>query len=383
MIGGLRARIAWSAIIISVFAAMVAAFAPDYVYSLRDHFFIASLNPAEKMQLANLLDTSGQCSPAVYAFKMNHGFGPWRLNYGWALGGLIALTAAGCAGFALISAGKIAAPIEALAASARKVAQGDRGSPADISNGSPLEIAALHRYCSEMVKALSDADNDVRFRSSAIAHELRTPLAVLRGRLIGVQSGIFTMDEPLLEGLLRQVGLVDQLVADLNLLASPLGIDMHLDLEKVELAPLVASIVQTLQHDAAQHGGKLLLDTSPVVMLIDPARIERALVNLVNNAIRYAPGSEISVSVRRVADQVVLTVRDSGPGWPSNDPQSFAAPFVRGEESRSRLSGGSGLGLAIVDAIARAHGGSLKLSAAEGGGAMAQIILPIDGRDQD
>jgi two-component system sensor histidine kinase AdeS len=191
------------------------------------------------------------------------------------------------------------------------------------------------------------------------------------------------MDEPLLESLLRQVGLVDQLVADLNLLASPLGLDMHLDLEKVELAPLVASMVKTLQHDAAQHGGKLLLDTSPIVALVDPARIERALVNLVNNAIRYAPGCEISVSVRRAADQVVLTVRDRGPGWPSDDPQSFAAPFVRGDESRSRLSGGSGLGLAIVNAIARAHGGSLKLSAAEGGGAMAQIILPIDGKDQD
>ena len=379
MIMGLRARIALSAILMSVIAALVAAFAPDYVFSLRDQLFMASLAPAEKMQLGRLLETSGPCSPLVYDFKMDHGFAPWRLNYGWALGGLIGLTAICCAGFAVISAGRIAAPIEAIASSARKIATGDRHAPAPIGRGVPMEIAALHRDFTAMTNALSAADNDVRMRSAAIAHELRTPLSVLRGRLIGVQSGVFPLDATLLNGLLRQIGLVDQLVADLNMLASPLGIDMQLDLEPVAMDRLAASVIETLQHDAAVQGNTLKLVATPIVAQVDPGRIERALVNLVANAIRYAPGSEIQVSVRSAADQILLSVLDTGPGWPSDDPQSFAAAFVRGDQSRSRQSGGSGLGLAIVTAIARAHGGSLRLSAAQGGGALAEIIIPIGG----
>jgi len=376
---GLRARIALSAILISVLAALVAALVPDYVYSLRDQLFMASLAPADKMQLGRLLETYGQCSPLVYDFKMDHGFAPWRLNYSWALGGLIGLTAICCAGFAVISAGRIAAPIEAIASSARKIATGDRNAPVPIGRGIPLEIAALHRDFTAMTNALSAADNDVRMRSAAIAHELRTPLSVLRGRLIGVQSGVFTLDSTLLKGLLRQFGLVDQLVADLNMLASPLAIEMQLDLEPVAVDRLAASVIETLQPDADEQGNTLTLVATPIVAQVDTGRIERALVNLVANAIRYAPGGEIQVSVRAVAGQVLLSVRDSGPGWPSDDPQSFAAAFVRGDESRSRQSGGSGLGLAIVNAIARAHGGSLRLSAAQSGGALAEIIIPLGG----
>lgn len=383
MMHGLRARIALSAIIVSVVAALVAAFVPDYVYGLRDQLFMASLAPADQMHLARLLETSGPCSSLVYAFKMDHGFAPWRLNYGWALGGLIVLTAISCAGFAVVSAGRIAAPIEALTSSARKIAAGERQGPAAIGRRAPREIAALHRDFTAMTRALSAADNDVQMRSAAIAHELRTPLSVLRGRLIGVKSGVFALDEALLDSLLRQIGLVDQLVADLNLLASPLGTDMHLDRAPVALDGLAASVVETLQHDAAERGGKLLLDATLIVARVDPGRIERALVNLVANAIRYAPGTDIQVSVCRAADQIILAVRDNGHGWPSDDPQSLAAAFARGDESRSRQSGGSGLGLAIVSAIARAHGGSLRLSAADGGGALAEIIIPVGGAGED
>ena len=137
-----------------------------------------------------------------------------------------------------------------------------------------------------------------------------------------------------------------------------------------------------MQPDADEQGNTLTLVATPIVAQVDPGRIERALVNLVANAIRYAPGGEIQVSVRAVAGQVLMSVRDSGPGWPSDDPQSFAAAFVRGDESRSRQSGGSGLGLAIVNAIACAHGGSLRLSAGQGGGALAEIIIPLGGEGQ-
>lgn len=372
----LRSRIALSAVVISVVAALIAAFAPDLLYGVRDQLFLGSLAPADRGELARMLDTLGECAPQVYAFKIEHGFEKWRFNYGWALAALIAVTALGGGWFALASAGRIAAPIEALAASARAIAAGGRQPPPQPPSGAPREIRALHGDFSAMTEALKAADDDLRLRSAAIAHELRTPLSVLRGRLIGVQSGVFEPDDRLLTSMLRQVTLVDQLVADLNLLASARGAAMSLDREAVALVDLAAAVVEALQPSAAAAEAVLRLKADEVLANIDPARIERAVTNLVENAIRYAPGATITVSVRRSGEQAVVTVEDDGPGWPVDDPQSLAEAFVRGESSRSRETGGAGLGLAIVDAVARAHGGSLRLRSANGRGAVSELLLP-------
>jgi signal transduction histidine kinase len=373
----LRQRIALSAVVISILAALIAAFVPELLVRMRDELFLNSLAASDRAALTGLLETLGKCAPQVGAFKLERGFANWRLNYEWALALLIALTALGGGWFALLLAGRIAAPIEALAASARAIAAGGRESPPPPPRDAPREIEALHRDFSAMTDALKAADDDVRLRSAAIAHELRTPLSVLRGRLIGVQSGVFDADDRLLSGLLRQVGLIDQLVADLNLLASARGVAMTLDRRPVALGELAAAVLDALQPDAASASVTLRMESNPVEVDVDPARIERAITNLVANAIRYAPGSTVTLSVRRSGEHAVVRVEDDGPGWPVENPQALMEAFVRGETSRSRDTGGAGLGLAIVDAVARAHGGSLKLSRAVRRGAVAELFLPL------
>ena len=378
MTTSLGARIALSAIVISVVAALVAAFVPDYIYLIRDKLFLASLSAPDQQTLSRLLADHGQCSPQVQNFKLAHGFAPWRLNYNWALGALIALTAAICGALAIGSAQRIARPIAALADCARAVARGGREPPPPLSSSAPREIATLHRDFTTMVAALDAADNDVRLRSAAIAHELRTPLAVLRGRLIGAQAGVFAFDAAMLESLLRQITLVDQLVADLNLLAARQQGELRLEIEDVRLDQTARAVIEALRPEAEAGGATLIPEVAAITTRADPARIERALLNLVSNAIRYAPGSTIRLSVGSSGGRIVLAVSDTGPGWPVADPQALAGAFVRGDESRSRQSGGSGLGLAIVEAVARAHGGELQLSANQPRGARAEMILPAD-----
>ena len=104
-----------------------------------------------------------------------------------------------------------------------------------------------------------------------------------------------------------------------------------------------------------------------------PLAISRAVSNLVDNAIRYAPGP-IEIQAHEGAGRVVIEVLDRGPGVPASEAERLKRPFTRLDESRGGL-GGAGLGLAIVDRIARAHGGSLELDAREGGGLAARLEL--------
>jgi two-component system, OmpR family, sensor histidine kinase AdeS len=374
----LRLRIALSAVAISVSAALVAAFAPDVVYALRDRLFLSSLAPADQLAYRQMVDAMGTCSPSVYAFKIDHGFEAWQLNYGWALGLLVAATAAVGAWFAFASAGRIARPIEALTAGARRVAAGDRAPPPPPGPGAPGEIVALHQDFAAMTTALAAADNDIRMRSAAIAHELRTPLTVIRGRLVGVETGLFEVDERLIASLLRQVALVDQLVADLGLLAMPQGQGMVLDRQSTDIGALAADVVETLGPLAKNAGCRLVLDHQQTLAPVDGGRIERAISNLVENAIRYAPASTITLAVRRQGAEVLVRVSDTGGGWPVADPATLLVAFVRGETSRSRATGGAGLGLAIVAAVVEAHGGTLQLTTDTGGGAAVEIRLRAD-----
>jgi two-component system, OmpR family, sensor histidine kinase AdeS len=275
----LSSRIAVSAIIVSVVAAMVAAFVPGYVYQLRDQLFLSSLPESDQQTLEQLLSAHGQCSPLVHAFKTAHGFEPWQINYEWALGALIFLTAACCGAIAIASARRIARPIASLADNARSIALGARDLPHPLLGGMPHEIVTLHRDFSTMVTALDAADQDIRLRSAAIAHELRTPLAVMRGRLVGVQEGVFSVDQTVFDSLMRQITLIDQLVTDLNLLASGKDSELNLQSGPVQLDSIANAVIEALLPKAKETGTALLAQLEPVTVMADAARIERALLN--------------------------------------------------------------------------------------------------------
>jgi len=125
-------------------------------------------------------------------------------------------------------------------------------------------------------------------------------------------------------------------------------------------------------------GVSLALDSGESVFVeADPGRLRRALLNILRNLIRYAPGAPATIKVFADGVDAVLRCTDYGPGWPPGDPRALAEPFARGDESRSRQTGGSGLGLSIVQATVTAYGGVLNLRRGAEGGAIVEIRLPL------
>jgi two-component system sensor histidine kinase AdeS len=367
-------RIALGAVALSLAAAVMAAFVPDLVYTVRDALFVASLSAEDQASLKALTGTAGQCSPLVRDFKLDRGFAAWEINYHLALAVLIAITAIIGGLLAQRLGASIAQPIEALADFARKTGSGERELPEPLNRSAADEVKTLHRELTRMTDALRTADADLKFRSSAIAHDLRTPLTIMRGRLVGLQSGVFQLDDQLVAALLRQVGIVEELVGDLDLLTSSKAMILHSESTRID--ELVRHVVDAQGEELREGRIDVLIDTVPVTAMVDGNKLSRAISNLLDNAVRYAPGSRLHIQASADPGGVCLRVADDGPGWPDQKPAALLDPFTRGETSRSRETGGAGLGLAIVHAIILAHGGSITLSRNGRSGAAIDIRIP-------
>jgi signal transduction histidine kinase len=207
------------------------------------------------------------------------------------------------------------------------------------------------------------------------SHELRTPLASLRTELELALRRDRSREE--LEAALRSAAeeteRLSQLAEDLLVLAR--AHDGHLPVrrERLSAAEVLAGVHERYARRAQQAGRALEVRTAPDAMLTaDRLRVEQALGNLVENALRHGEG-RILLEAVSVDGRIELHVKDEGSGFPSGFVDDAFEPFTRGDESRS--SQGAGLGLAIVDVIARAHGGSAH--AANGrGGADVWLALP-------
>lgn len=147
-----------------------------------------------------------------------------------------------------------------------------------------------------------------------------------------------------------------------------------LDEELIELGEWVTTEVA----DLGRNGVPVTLSglpSTPIEILADRVALKRILGNLVDNAIKY--GQRAEVTLVRTGQAGVLVVRDDGPGIPADMRGLLLEPFTRGEPSRARQTGGAGLGLAIVQTLARAHGGTIEIGDAPGGGAEVRVSLPL------
>lgn len=201
---------------------------------------------------------------------------------------------------------------------------------------------------------------------AAVSHDLKTPVTRLRLR------AELTPDPVLRDAILRDVDDMQQLIDDAldflsgNAVEEPVG--------PVDLVALVERVV-----DDFAHTGQVTLD-APDALRFDarPRALQRALRNLVDNALKYGGNAHVVLAAN--PDGVVITVEDDGPGIPEDALESVFEPFRRLEASRSRETGGTGLGLAIVRQVARIHGGEARLANRGGGGLRAEIRLPAKGR---
>jgi signal transduction histidine kinase len=374
----LRSQITVLVVAISIFAALVAAYAPHYVYVARDYFFAQSLSVPARVQLETMIETEGKCSPKVERYKNSLGAKQWQINYEWALFALIAFSAGAGGILASKLAGSIVAPIRALSDAARDIA-GQRQVRAPLPH--PVrsdEVRALVDNFSQMRDALARSDEDLRLRSEGIAHELRTPLAVLRARLISIQAQVLEPDARSIEAMLRQVILMDRISEDLRLLCDTQAQWLTLERAPVRVDELVHAALDSFQTiDNAADVNIKFKQMDAVIANVDAQRLERSIGNLLENAVRHAQCRTVQVSLTLHQSTFEICVEDDGLGWPLADPDELKRAFVTGLSAQSARSRSTGLGLAIVDAIARAHGGQMRLEKSDLGGARVVLQLPV------
>jgi signal transduction histidine kinase len=216
----------------------------------------------------------------------------------------------------------------------------------------------------------------------AIAHDLHTPLFVLRGYLQGLENGVVTSPEKVAAYCAEcraRVDALSRLVADLFAYTKVEYLDQIVQRELLDLRSLLAHTLAGFQPLAAQKRLALTLagPDAPCPVEGDGHLLTRAVENLLDNALRHTPeGGEISVRWGMEDGQVVVQVMDTGPGISPADLPHLFTPFYRGEASRNRQTGGAGLGLAIARRILQAHGGDLTPANRPTGGAAFTATLP-------
>jgi signal transduction histidine kinase len=224
-----------------------------------------------------------------------------------------------------------------------------------------------------MAERLQDADRIRRNLMTDIAHELRTPVTILQGRLEGIIDGVYEADERHLAELVDETRVLSRLIEDVRTLALSDAGALPLDKEPVDIAALVRDIVRSMQA-AADRASVSISVTAPTdagSVNADPVRLREVLTNLLSNSLRHTPpGQTVSVSIEGRADCVALSVADTGEGIPQDQVAHIFDRFYKGSQSR-----GSGLGLAIAKSIVTAHGGAIEASSQPGFGTVITFSI--------
>jgi signal transduction histidine kinase len=268
-------------------------------------------------------------------------------------------------------------PLRKLKTAAQGIAGGDLSQRVDIK--SKDEIGALGRTFNEMAENLSRAERLRRNMVADIAHELRTPLSVMRGNLEAILDGVFEPSRENVAAIHREAILLSRLVDDLQELALAEAGQLRIEMEPSSMASLIERVAASATARAAKEGVSIVTDTAGDLPLVnmDHQRIGQVLSNLVDNALRYSPdGGTITIKAERAADAVRVDVVDQGPGLDSTELSLVFERFYRGDKARSRTTGGVGLGLAVVKQLVEAHNGRVWAESAEGQGATFSFNLP-------
>ena len=214
-----------------------------------------------------------------------------------------------------------------------------------------------------------------------VSHELRTPLSLIKGYVETLLDGARNdpaIAERFLKIIERNTQRLDLLIQDLLTISALESGRMKLNLQPVELRPLVEKIFSDLHSHAESRGVKLIIDLPELTAQADAHRLEQVLANLVDNAIKYGRAQGIVIVGGRNGDDgdLEISVQDDGPGIPPEALDRVFERFYRVDKARSRDQGGTGLGLSIVKHIIQNHGGKVWAKSEPGKGTIFFFTLP-------
>ncbi|MBP1318217.1 ATP-binding protein [Herbaspirillum sp. WGmk3] len=271
---------------------------------------------------------------------------------------------------------RILTPLNSVATSLRRVAQGDLAARAAADRQPLDEASQLISDFNAMAERLERVQQERIFWNAAIAHELRTPVTILRGRLQGLADGVFQPDPALFSSLLVQVEGLGRLIEDLRIVGLAESGHLRIQLQQADLRQEIMTVLKACESALHDKGFTLTLALGAERPACDPVRIRQALLALLENALQHATPGPLRISTLVVDGQHCLRVEDSGPGLSASDAQRIFDAFQRGPRTGDTAAKGSGLGLAVVRAIASAHGGTVDCQPSTLGGACFELRWP-------
>jgi signal transduction histidine kinase len=291
-------------------------------------------------------------------------------------GTLLAVLLAALVGYAL--ARRALRPVDQVTQAALHITQAEdlgRRLPAPVVQD---EVGRLSATFNEMLGRLDDLFRAQQHLVADVSHELRTPLATIQGNLDLLRRGALEDADARREAIgsiEAEVNAMSRLVADLLLLAQA-DAGLKLELQPVELDTLLLEAYRHAQSHA--QGVKVRLgDEDQALVMGDADRLRQLLRNLVDNALKYTPAGEVTLSLLCEAGWVRVSVADTGIGIAPEDIPHIFERFYRSDKARTRGRGGAGLGLSIAKWIAEAHNGRIAVESQAGSGSVFTVWLPL------
>jgi two-component system, OmpR family, heavy metal sensor histidine kinase CusS len=270
-------------------------------------------------------------------------------------------------------------PVARMAQTARSIGEQNLAKRLDVPS-SRDELAQLAETLNEMLARLETAFQRITRFTADASHELRTPVAVMR---TSAELALRKTRDPAeyretLSQILREADKVSELIEELLDLARADSGSSQLKMERADLSAIMRAACEETRLLADEKGVSLtLVPGAPVWVMAEPASVQRLLLILLDNAVKYTPaGRHVSAGVSTRNGCAVAEVRDDGIGISGEDMPHIFDRFFRADRARSRELGGAGLGLAIGRWIAEAHGGEIRARSELGKGSAFEVTLP-------
>ena len=281
---------------------------------------------------------------------------------------LIALVAA------VLFSRSLAAPARAVASGLQRISQGSYN--LSLPERGTVELAHIARSVNLLAKQL-DREHDIRRQwAQDVAHDLRTPISVLRAQFEGMRDGVLDLSSVRIGKCLHEVFHVESLIADLEELMSLESPEKELDLAEIKAQELTESLGDRFNFEMQKKSINFKSRVSVQTFAADRHLIERALSNFLSNAVRHVDhGGSIELNADLTNHGISWKVLNSGEPIPADEISKVFDRLYRGEHARN--TPGSGLGLTIAKKIAELHGGDVRIESDEKAGTSVEMVIPL------
>jgi two-component system, OmpR family, sensor histidine kinase BaeS len=277
---------------------------------------------------------------------------------------------------AVLVSRRITRPVTRLIESVRAMGRGDQRARVGQVAGAPAELRELAVAFDQMADNLTVQEQLRRNLVADVAHELRTPVAVLQANTEALLDGLVAHTPEQTVSLHEEVLRLGRMVEDLQTLAAAEAAALQLSRQPCDLAQIAAAEAEEWDASFAAAGVGFTRRLEPAPVLADEGRLHQVIANLLSNALKFTPpGGQVGMSLSRNGTQARLEVSDTGPGISPDDQVRVFDRLWRGPGAAQ--TAGSGIGLAVAAELARAHEGRIEVASEPGCGSRFTLILPL------